>query len=120
MLPVMLRRVGKQPWQADAVAAAEQVVAAELTTGGSKDVVMFVIRVADDTGEWTIARRFRHFESVHRSLRGWGELRGRSMTVSLSAMPSHECTAAACLHAAQTNPIQFCRSDQIRSISLKL
>jgi hypothetical protein len=47
------------------------VVAAELTTGGSKDVVMFVIRVADDTGEWTIARRFRHFESVHRSLRGW-------------------------------------------------
>lgn len=31
---------------------------------------MFVIRVADDTGEWTIARRFRHFESLHRSLRG--------------------------------------------------
>ncbi len=47
-----------------------QVVAAELTSGGSKDVVMFVIRVADDTGEWTIARRFRHFESLHRSLRG--------------------------------------------------
>ncbi len=65
-----LRRVGKQPCQADAVAAGEQVVAAELTTGGSKDVVMFVIRVADDTGEWTIASRFRHFESVHRSLRG--------------------------------------------------
>lgn len=46
-----------------------QVVAAELTTGGSKEIVMFVIRVADDTGEWTIARRFRHFESLHRSLR---------------------------------------------------
>ena len=28
-----------------------QVVAAELTAGGSKEVVMFIIRVADDTGE---------------------------------------------------------------------
>lgn len=46
-----------------------QVVAAELTSGGSKEVVMFIIRVADDRGEWTLARRFRHFESLHRSMR---------------------------------------------------
>lgn len=30
---------------------------------------MFIIRVADDRGEWTLARRFRHFESLHRSMR---------------------------------------------------
>lgn len=46
-----------------------QVVAAELMSGGSREVVMFITRVADDRGEWTLARRFRHFESLHRSLR---------------------------------------------------
>mmetsp|Transcript_13710 Transcript_13710/g.41406 ORF Transcript_13710/g.41406 Transcript_13710/m.41406 type:complete len:1265 (+) Transcript_13710:304-4098(+) len=54
-----------------------KVVAAELTSGGSKEVVMFIIRVADDRGEWTLARRFRHFESLHRSMRGYPAYKGR-------------------------------------------
>jgi len=46
-----------------------QVVAAELHTEGSKDVVIYKIRVADDSGEWTVSRRFRNFETLQRTLR---------------------------------------------------
>lgn len=46
-----------------------QVVAADLNTSGSKDYVEFKIRVADDGGEWTVSRRYRHFEVLHRQLR---------------------------------------------------
>jgi hypothetical protein len=45
------------------------VVAAELNTEGSKDVVIYKIRVADSTGEWTVSRRFRNFESLQRTLK---------------------------------------------------
>ncbi|GMH39284.1 hypothetical protein BSKO_07182 [Bryopsis sp. KO-2023] len=37
--------------------------------GGRKRYVVFKIRVADDTGEWTVARRYRNFEALHKSLR---------------------------------------------------
>ena len=47
-----------------------QVVAAELNNAGSKEIVMFIIRVADDSGEWSVARRFRNFETLHRAMRG--------------------------------------------------
>lgn len=46
-----------------------QVVAAELISEGSKDVVIYKIRVADGTGEWTVSRRFRNFEALHRTLK---------------------------------------------------
>ena len=46
-----------------------QVVAAELNPAGSKEIVMFIIRVADDSGEWTVTRRFRNFETLHRGMR---------------------------------------------------
>lgn len=45
------------------------MVAAELNTEGSKDVVIYKIRVADSTGEWTVSRRFRNFESLQRTLK---------------------------------------------------
>ena len=45
------------------------MVAAELNTEGSKDVVIYKIRVADSTGEWTVSRRFRNFESLQRRLK---------------------------------------------------
>lgn len=48
---------------------APQVVAADLNTSGTKDYVEFKIRVADDSGEWTVSRRYRQFESLHRQLR---------------------------------------------------
>lgn len=47
-----------------------QVVAADLHSEGSKDVVLYKIRVADSSGEeWTVSRRFRNFETLHRALR---------------------------------------------------
>ncbi|KAK9807024.1 hypothetical protein WJX72_010915 [[Myrmecia] bisecta] len=46
-----------------------KVVAADLNSEGSKDFVMYKIRVADSAGEWTVSRRFRSFESLHRQLR---------------------------------------------------
>ncbi len=46
-----------------------QVVAADLSSDGGRDVVMYKIRVADARGEWTVSRRFRHFEGLHRNLR---------------------------------------------------
>ena len=49
-----------------------QVVAAELNNAGSREIVMFIIRVADDSGEWSVARRFRNFETLHRAMRGCG------------------------------------------------
>ena len=45
------------------------MVAAELNTEGSKDIVIYKIRVADSTGEWTVSRRFRNFESLQRTLK---------------------------------------------------
>lgn len=54
-----------------------QVVAAELRTEGSKDVVIYKIRVADASGEWTVSRRFRNFETLHRALREMGAYRLR-------------------------------------------
>ena len=32
-------------------------------------MVIYKIRVGDDTGEWTVSRRFRNFETLHRALR---------------------------------------------------
>lgn len=47
-----------------------RVVAAELNTRGSKDYVMYQIRVADASGlEWTVSRRYRHFEVLHRQMK---------------------------------------------------
>lgn len=47
-----------------------RVVAADLVAGGTKDYVVYKIRVGDDTGrEWTVSRRFRHFEILHRQLK---------------------------------------------------
>lgn len=34
-----------------------------------RDFVVYSIRVGDDRGEWTVSRRFRHFEQLHRALR---------------------------------------------------
>lgn len=48
-----------------------RVVAADLNSSGTKDVVVYVIRVGDDSGrEWTVCRRYKHFEVLHRQLRG--------------------------------------------------
>ncbi len=44
-------------------------MAAELNTEGSKDIVIYKIRVADSTGEWTVSRRFRNLESLQRTLK---------------------------------------------------
>ncbi|KAL4430933.1 hypothetical protein ABPG75_006189 [Micractinium tetrahymenae] len=49
--------------------ARAKVVAADLNTSGTKDYVEFKIRVADDADEWTVSRRYRQFESLHRQLR---------------------------------------------------
>lgn len=48
-------------------------MAADLHSEGSKDYVVYKIRVADHSGEWTVSRRFRNFETLHRQLR---EVRG--------------------------------------------
>lgn len=52
------------------------MVAAELAAEGGKDVVIYNIRVADGAGEWTVSRRFRNFETLHRALREVASLRG--------------------------------------------
>ncbi len=59
-----------------------QVVAAELNNAGSREIVMFIIRVADDSGEWSVARRFRNFETLHRAMRGCG---GRGQCIGRAA-----------------------------------
>lgn len=46
-----------------------QVVVAEMAAESGREVVVYKIRVADATGEWTVSRRFRSFESLHRALR---------------------------------------------------
>ena len=45
------------------------VVAAHVDTSGTKDVALFLVRVADGRGEWAVARRHRHFEAMHRALK---------------------------------------------------
>jgi len=45
-----------------------RVVAAELHTSTFKDFVVYKIRVGDDASEWTISRRYRNFETLHRQL----------------------------------------------------
>ena len=48
------------------------VVAAEIVnaTGSfQRDFVVYSIRIGDDRGEWTVSRRYRHFEQLHRALR---------------------------------------------------
>jgi len=49
------------------------VVAAEIVnaTGSflNSAFVVYSIRVGDDRGEWTVSRRYRHFEQLHRALR---------------------------------------------------
>ncbi len=46
------------------------MVAADLNTTGAKDFIVYKIRVGDDSGrEWTVSRRYRHFEVLHRQLR---------------------------------------------------
>ncbi len=56
-------------WILKTIQRSMQVVAAELHSEGSKDVVIYKIRVADGSGEWTVSRRFRNFETLHRALR---------------------------------------------------
>jgi hypothetical protein len=49
---------------------AARVAAADLRLSGAKDVVVYKIRVGDESGaEWTVSRRYRHFEVLHRQLR---------------------------------------------------
>ena len=75
-----------------------QIVTAELKTEGNKDVVIYKIRVGDDTGEWTVSRRFRNFETLHRALRccllcpGWRQLFFRLSWGS----PTRETNGASC------------------------
>ena len=45
------------------------VVAPEINTNGRREYVVFKIRVADQTGEWTVTRRYRNFEALHKFLR---------------------------------------------------
>lgn len=45
------------------------VVAPEINTNGGREYVVFKIRVADQTGEWTVTRRYRNFEALHKFLR---------------------------------------------------
>eukprot|EP00803_Ostreobium_quekettii_P004985 evm.model.scf_463.2 EVM.evm.TU.scf_463.2 scf_463:20967-31329(+) len=52
-----------------------RVVAPEFKVVGSKEYVVFKIRVADDEGEWTVARRYRNFEALHKKLRDIAEYR---------------------------------------------
>ena len=65
-----------------------QVVAAELNNAGSREIVMFIIRVADDSGEWSVARRFRNFETLHRAMRGCG---GGMMTSCIARAAASKC-----------------------------
>ena len=46
-----------------------QVVAADLNSSGSKDYVVYRVRVADDVDEWTVSRRYRNFETLHKQLK---------------------------------------------------
>lgn len=51
-----------------------QVVTAEIVNASgafaARDFVVYSIRVGDNRGEWTISRRYRHFEQLHRHMRG--------------------------------------------------
>jgi len=46
-----------------------RIVNAELNTDGARDFVVYKIRVGDALKEWTICRRYRQFEVLHRQLR---------------------------------------------------
>lgn len=47
-----------------------KVVAAEINAERrSREYVVFNIRVHDDTREWTVLRRYRNFEQLHKQLR---------------------------------------------------
>lgn len=46
-----------------------QVTTAELVVKGGKDYVVYTIQVRDDAGTWTVARRYRNFEVLHRQLK---------------------------------------------------
>lgn len=45
------------------------VVAPEINNNGRREYVVFKIRVADESGEWTVTRRYRNFEALHKLLR---------------------------------------------------
>eukprot|EP00889_Picochlorum_renovo_P007757 jgi/Picre1/34787/NNA_002253.t1 len=45
------------------------VSSAEISSNEARDFVVYRIRVGDDRGEWTVSRRYRHFESLHRTIR---------------------------------------------------
>ena len=53
----------------EAKVACLQVVVAEMASESGREVVVYKIRVADSRGEWTVSRRFRSFEALHRNLR---------------------------------------------------
>lgn len=46
-----------------------RVCAPEINNNGGREYVVFKIRVADQTGEWTVTRRYRNFEALHKILR---------------------------------------------------
>ena len=45
------------------------MVGAELTSRGGKDYVVYAILASDGEAEWRVARRYRHFELLHRQLK---------------------------------------------------
>jgi len=45
------------------------VVNAEIRCSGTREFVVYSIRIGDDRGEWTVSRRYRHFEQLHRHIR---------------------------------------------------
>ena len=92
-----------------------QIVTAELKTEGNKDVVIYKIRVGDDTGEWTVSRRFRNFETLHRALRC---LQLPSLVIAGQALPR----AVTCLarHSSKCMSIKYpgtlCQRVKVRRV----
>ena len=80
-----------------------QVVAAELNNAGSREIVMFIIRVADDSGEWSVARRFRNFETLHRAMRGCGG--GRDTCIARAA--ASKCLGYSMLSHSPCMPVSI-------------
>ncbi|KAF6266509.1 PXA domain-containing protein [Scenedesmus sp. NREL 46B-D3] len=46
-----------------------QVVSADMLDLDGKDFIVYKVHVADDRGEWTVTRRYRHFEALHKRLK---------------------------------------------------
>jgi hypothetical protein len=68
-----------------------QVVTAEIVNAHgaftAREFVVYSIRVGDNRGEWTISRRYRHFEQLHRHMRG---VKGYTMTLPPKRLFFHD------------------------------